>query len=222
MPKFGATWPDEAHRDLRCSPGFASRSISSRHFTAICRVSSKFEPGGGRNRSTNCPESICGNSSVPTCIPSSQRTRPHAAEIDRDHDPPESDEPGHDLAINREDPVEQPAVLVVVPHVLEQPHAHDRHERAGEQVRRDHGEADPQGQRHEQRPERVAHDERRDEHRQDAEHGQQPRHGRDEAAVEHRRGDVVACAASARGCSRRSPSTRRRGCRSPAPCRPAT
>ena len=72
-----------------------------------------------------------------------------------------------------------PCVLVVVPHVLEQRHAHDRHERAGEQVRRDHREADAQGQRHEQRPERVGHDERRDEHRQDAEQRQQPRHRRD-------------------------------------------
>ena len=65
------------------------------------------------------------------------------------------------------------------PVVLEQAHAHDRHERAREQVRRDHGEPDAQGQRHEQRPQRVAHDERRDEHRQDAEQGQQPRHRRD-------------------------------------------
>ena len=58
--------------------GFASFSISSRHFTAICRVSSKFEPGGGRNRSTNCPESTWGNNSVPTCNPSCQSTRAHA------------------------------------------------------------------------------------------------------------------------------------------------
>ena len=36
------------------------------HFTAISRVRSKLEPAGGRNRSTNWPESICGNSSVPT------------------------------------------------------------------------------------------------------------------------------------------------------------
>ena len=78
MPKFGATWPTKPIVIWMFS-GFASRSISSRHFTAICRVSSKFEPGGGRNRSTNSPESICGNNSVPTCNPSTQRTRPHAA-----------------------------------------------------------------------------------------------------------------------------------------------
>ena len=75
MPKFGATWPTKPIV-ISMFSGFASRSISSRHFTAICRVSSKFEPGGGRNRSTNSPESICGNSSLPICTPSSQITRP--------------------------------------------------------------------------------------------------------------------------------------------------
>ena len=53
---------------------FASRSISAWHLIAISRVSSKFEPGGGRNRSTNSPESICGNSSVPICSPSTPMT----------------------------------------------------------------------------------------------------------------------------------------------------
>ena len=76
--EVGRHLADVAHRDLRCSRAFASRSISSRHLTAICRVSSKFDPGGGRNRSTNCPESICGNSSVPTCSPSTHRTSTHA------------------------------------------------------------------------------------------------------------------------------------------------
>ena len=65
-----------------------------------------------------------------------------------------------------------------MPHVPEQGHAQDRYERAGEQVRRDHGEPDRQGQRHEQRPERVVHDECRDEYGQDAQEGQQDRHRR--------------------------------------------
>jgi hypothetical protein len=41
---------------------------------AISRVKSKFEHGGGRNRTTNSPESTCGNNSVPTRSPTSQRT----------------------------------------------------------------------------------------------------------------------------------------------------
>ena len=112
MPKLGATWPTKPIV-ISMFSGFASCSISSRHFTAICRVSSKFEPGGGRNRSTNWPESICGNSSVPTCIPSSQSTRPHAARISRHHQPAQADEPAHDLAVYLEQPVEQPGFLVV-------------------------------------------------------------------------------------------------------------
>ena len=44
MPKFGATWPTKPIVIAMFS-AFASCSISSRHFTAICRVSSKPEPG---------------------------------------------------------------------------------------------------------------------------------------------------------------------------------
>ena len=68
MPKFGATWPTKPIV-MSIFSGLASRSISSRHFTAICRVSSKFEPGGGRKRSTNSPESIWGNSSLANLQP---------------------------------------------------------------------------------------------------------------------------------------------------------
>ena len=39
MPKFGATWPAKPI-EIATFSGSASRSISSRHFTAICRVSS--------------------------------------------------------------------------------------------------------------------------------------------------------------------------------------
>ena len=38
---------------------------------------------------------------------------------------------------------------------LENPHAHDRHQRAGQQIRRDHRETDRQRQRHEQRAHRL-------------------------------------------------------------------
>ena len=49
-------------------------SILSAHF----RVNSYSDPGGVRKRSTNWPESTCGNNSVPTCRPTSQNSRPHA------------------------------------------------------------------------------------------------------------------------------------------------
>ena len=99
MPKFGATWPTKPIVIAMFS-AFASCSISSRHFTAICRVSSKPEPGGGRNRSTNCPESIWGNSSVPICNPSTPMTTADATEIGRTRQPRMPDESAHHLAVD--------------------------------------------------------------------------------------------------------------------------
>ena len=57
--------------------------------------------------------------------------------------------------------------------------------RAGEQVGRDHREADRQRQRNEELPAHADHEERRHEDGQDAEHREQARHGGAAAGFEH-------------------------------------
>ena len=109
MPKFGATWPDEAHRDLRCSrasPRARSPRGTSPPSAGSARSSSRAAAGTGAR---TAPSRSGGTARCRPASPASQRIRPHADEIDRDHDPPESDEPVHGLAINLEDPGEQPA-----------------------------------------------------------------------------------------------------------------
>ncbi len=170
-------------------PGPASRSISSRHLIAICRVSSKFDPGRRPEPQYELAR-VDLREQLPADLhsqqPQDQGARP---DIAQDHPPPQADEPAHRLAISLEHPVEKAALLLAMPPVPEQCHAQDRHERAGEHVRRDHREPDRQGQRHEQRPQRVGHDERRDEHGQDAQKRQQDRHRRRIVAAQGGRGD---------------------------------
>ena len=146
----------------------------------------------------------------------------------------------HHLAAVRDRPVDDSFESVLDPHeeprprlgrvavavrpvaVLQQPDAQDRHERAGEQVRRDHRRADGQRERHEQRPHRPLHDERRDEHREDAQAAPAAGGPPSPCSPAARRGTSTACAPSGCGCSRSRPSPRRPGCRWPAPARPGS
>ena len=113
-------------------------------------------------------------------------------EIDRHRQPAQPDEPAHRPAVDLEEPVEQPGLLLAMAPVCASSRVTLMIGTNMLESKYDEIMANPtaQGQRHEQRPERVGHDERRDEHRQDAEQRQEPRHRRGVARLQHRRGDV--------------------------------
>ena len=154
--------------------------------------------------------------------------RERAGEVSRhDHPAPTHDgarRPGRSASrprSNRESPALFPRSAEMVM-VAQQPGRQDRHERAGEEIRSDHGEADGQRQRDEERLGRSLHEERRNEDRQHAEHRQQPGDGRLLVAAPDRAGDGATCLPSGGGCSRPRPWIHRPGCRWPAPGRPGS
>ena len=96
------------------------------------------------------------------------------------------------------------------------------HQRAREEERRDHGEADREREGHEERSRDARHEEGRHEHGDHRQHGEQSRHDHFAARVEHGARGRSFRATGGCECSRSPPSLHRRGCRRPAPGRPAS
>ena len=71
----------------------------------------------------------------------------------------------------------------------QEPDGQHRHERAREEERRDHREADREREWHKQRARHARHEEGRDEHGDDREHGEESRHHHFPARVQHTFGD---------------------------------
>ncbi len=204
MPKFGGDLADEAHRDrdvLGLRLVLDLLEALHRHLPRQLEVGARRRP----EPEHELPRIDLGEQLGADLHPQQPEDQAARPEIDRHGQPAQPDEPAHRLAINLECPVEQPRFPLAMPMrplVLEQTHAQDRYERAGEQVRPDHGESDRQRQRHEQGPERVSHDECRDEYGQDTQQRQQDRHGGGVVAVQHGPGDTRRDSASARVRSR--------------------